>query len=146
MMKALKIVGLVAVFAAGFLARGVVPGEPLVHAQGGERVFELRTYTTNPGMLATLNTRFRDHTMRLFEKHGMQNVGYWTPTDAPNSDNTLVYILSHKSREAAKQSWSAFGKDPEWQAVAKASEANGRILAKAPEAVFIQATDYSPIK
>jgi hypothetical protein len=136
---------IVAAFSGGFLLRGVI-GEPVAHAQGAGRVFELRTYTTNPDKLGALNTRFRDHTVRLFEKHGMTNVGYWVPTDGDKSKNTLVYILSHKSREAATQSWAAFGKDPEWQKVAKASEEGGPILAGRPESVFLQATDYSPMK
>jgi hypothetical protein len=140
------IVGLIAAFAAGFLVRGLATDADVAFAQGSERVFELRTYTTNPGRLDALNKRFRDHTVRLFEKHGMQNVGYWVPADSPSADNTLIYILAHKSREAAKQSWSAFGKDPEWQKVAKESEADGRILAKAPESVFMRAIDYSPMK
>ena len=146
-MKKILIVAAVALaFAGGFVVRGVLPGEPVAHAQASGRVFELRTYTTNPDKLGALNTRFRDHTLRLFEKHGMQNVGYWVPSDEPKSANTLIYIIAHKSREAAKQSWSAFGKDPEWQKVAKESEAAGRILEKAPESVFMQATDYSPLK
>jgi hypothetical protein len=76
----------------------------------------------------------------------MQNVAYFRPMDAPLADNTLVYIIAHKSREAAKESWSAFSKDPEWQKVSTESEANGRLLAKAPESVFLTAADYSPLK
>ena len=104
-------------------------------------VFELRTYTTNKGKLPNLNARFRDHTVRLFEKHGMKSIGYWTPTD---KDNTLVYVISHKSREAAKASWKAFGADPEWKKVAAESQQDGRILSKRPEAVYMASTDYSP--
>jgi hypothetical protein len=134
-------------FAGGFMARGVLPGEPVAHAQAAGRVFELRTYTAvDAEKLTALHKRFGDHTLRLFEKHGMQNIGYWKPMDAPLKDNTMLYIVAHKSREAAKQSWSAFVKDPEWQKVSKESEANGRILAKAPESVFIEAADYSPMK
>jgi hypothetical protein len=146
MRKTLLMAGLAMAFAGGFVVRGIVPGAEVAHAQGAGRVFELRTYTANPGRLDALNKRFRDHTVRLFEKHGMQNIGYWVPADAPGSENTLIYILAHKSREAAKQSWSAFGKDPEWQKVAKESEADGRILARAPESVFMNATDYSALK
>ena len=147
-MKKFVMLGALAVaFAGGFMMRGVVPGEPVAHAQTAGRIFELRTYTAvDAGKLDALNRRFKDHTVRLFEKHGMQNIGYWVPADTPLKDNTLIYILAHKSREAAKQSWSAFGKDPEWQKVAKESEANGRILAKAPESVFLNATDYSALK
>lgn len=107
-------------------------------------VYELRTYTTQEGRLDALNARFRDHTVRLFQKHGMESVGYWVPTDEPKSKNTLIYVLKHKSREAAKASWQAFLADPEWKRVAEESEKDGRILAKAPESVFLNATDYSP--
>jgi len=107
-------------------------------------VYELRTYTTHEGKLDALNARFRDHTVRLFQKHGMESVGYWVPTDEPKSKNTLIYVLKHKSREAAKASWQAFLADPEWKRVAEESEKDGRILVKAPESVFLNATDYSP--
>src|SRR5919107_5869616 len=98
----------VALFAAGFAARGLA-GDGVAHAQGSTRVFEMRTYTAAPGKFEALQKRFRDHTLRLFEKHGMTSIGYWVPADPPNSENTLVYILAHKSREAAKASWAAFG-------------------------------------
>lgn len=108
-------------------------------------VYELRIYTCHEGKLDTLLTRFRDHTCRLFEKHGMRNVGYWVPVDEENgSKNTLIYVLEHASREAAKAGFKAFGADPEWQAAAKASEANGKILAKI-ESIFLVPTDYSPV-
>jgi hypothetical protein len=115
-----------------------------VHAQT-TRVFELRTYHTLPGRLPALQARFRDHTTQLFERHGMTNIGYWTPADAPASENTLIYILAHASREAAKKSWDEFRNDPEWQQVAKASEADGKIVEKV-DSVFMDATDYSRIK
>lgn len=107
-------------------------------------VYELRTYTTNEGKLDNLNARFRDHTVRLFKKHGMQSVGYWVPTDEPNSKNTLIYVIRHESRGAAKASWQAFLADPEWKKVARESQVDGQILAKAPDSVFMQAADYSP--
>src|SRR5918911_974360 len=78
------------------------------------RVFEIRTYTTEPGKLPDLLKRFREHTTKLFERHGMTNIGYWVPADEPRSKNTLIYILAHESRDAAKQSWDAFQHDPEW--------------------------------
>jgi hypothetical protein len=107
-------------------------------------VFELRIYTCHEGKLDALLTRFRDHTCKLFEKHGMGNVGYWVPVDEENgSKTTLIYVLEHKSREAAKESFKAFGADPEWKAAAKASEANGKIVAKI-ESIFMTPTDYSP--
>jgi hypothetical protein len=131
-------------FVLGFLARGVVPAEPVAHAQSG-RVFELRTYTAPEGKLGELNARFRNHTMRIFQKHGMANVAYFTPEDAPLSQNTLVYVISHASREAAKQNWAAFGKDPEWQKVAQESQVNGKIVASVVSQ-FLVPTDYSPMK
>ncbi|QGJ68748.1 NIPSNAP family protein [Planctomycetales bacterium 10988] len=107
-------------------------------------VYELRTYTTNEGKLDDLNQRFRNHTVELFNKHGMESVGYWVPTEAPKSENTLIYVLKHQSREAAKASWKAFGSDPAWKKVAKESQQDGKILAKKPESVFMELTDYSP--
>jgi hypothetical protein len=110
-----------------------------------ERVFEIRTYTTADGKLDTLNKRFREHTMKLFERHGMTNIGYWMPQDAPLAGHTLIYILAHKSREAAKKSWDEFNQDPEWQKVKAASEANGPVVTHV-ESVFVDPTDYSPLK
>jgi hypothetical protein len=106
-------------------------------------VFELRTYTTNEGKLENLNARFRDHTIGLFKKHGIESVGYWVPVDEKRSQNTLIYVIKHKSREAATESWKAFGSDPEWQKVAQESQIDGKILARRPESVFMEATDYS---
>lgn len=108
------------------------------------RTFELRIYTTNEGKLPDLLKRFREHTCKLFEKHGMENIGYWVPIEeADGANNKLIYIIAHKSREAAKASWAAFGSDPDWKAAAKASEENGKILAEKPESIFMTATDYS---
>jgi NIPSNAP len=116
----------------------------------GPRVFELRTYTATPGKLDDLNARFRDHTVKLFDKHGMMNFGYWTPMDKDKgADNTLVYILAHKSKEAAAASFKAFGQDPAWVAARKASEdkAGGSLTVKdGVKSVFMVATDYSPTK
>ena len=113
-------------------------------ALGIAEVYELRTYTTNDGKLDDLNTRFRDHTVQLFKRHGIESVGYWVPTDGPQSKNTLIYMIRHKNREAAKKSWKAFIADPDWQAAYKKSEADGRILAKRPESVYMNLTNYSP--
>jgi hypothetical protein len=118
---------------------------PSVVAQQHGRVFELRTYTCNEGKLPDLLARFRDHTMRLFEKHGMTNIAYWVPQDAPAHENTLVYVIAHPSRDAAKKNWDEFRNDPEWQKVQKDSEANGKIVSKV-ESVFMDATDFSPMK
>jgi hypothetical protein len=132
-----------AAFVLGFVARGVVP-ESVVSAQGA-RVYELRTYTAPDGKLDELHARFRNHTMRIFQKHGITNVAYFKPEDAPLSQNTLIYLIAHQSREAAKQNWAAFQKDPEWQKVAQESQVNGKIVAKV-DSVFLDATDYSPMK
>jgi hypothetical protein len=109
------------------------------------RVFELRTYTTLEGKLPDLNKRFRDHTMEIFKRHGMTNVAYFTPQDKPLSENTLVYLLAHDSREAAKKSWDDFRNDPEWKKVSAASEENGKIVDHVVSQ-FLVPTDYSPMK
>lgn len=106
-----------------------------------ERVYEIRTYYSPEGRLDDLQARFRNHTVKLFEKHGMTNIGYWTPID--NKDNKLVYILGYPGREAAKKAWAAFGADPAWLAVRKETEAKGPLVAKV-ESVYLKATDYSP--
>ncbi len=114
-------------------------------AQAGEGVYEFRIYTCEPGKLEACNERFRDHTTKLFEKHGMKNIAYWEASEGPTAGNTLYYIIHHASRDAAKASWAAFQADPEWQAVRKASEEkHGKILAKAPESIYMTETDYSP--
>ena len=110
------------------------------------RVYELRTYTTLPGRLPALHKRFAEHTMKLFEKHGIRNEMYWILTDDARKDNTLIYLLSHESQEAAEKNWKAFQADADWIKVRDASEADGKILAKAPERVFMRLTDYSPGK
>lgn len=122
-----------------------------IGAGKGPRVFELRTYTSTKGNLAALDARFRDHTIKLFEKHGMTNVVYWhLLPDEKGSDNTLMYLLAHDSPEAAKVSFGAFGKDPAWQAARKASEEKaGGSLTEAKGGVvseFLKPTDYSALK
>lgn len=134
-----------AVFAIGFALGGVVQPWGVVEAQAGKRVFELRTYTAPEGKLGELQARFRNHTVRIFEKHGMTNVGYFVPQDAPASQNTLIYILAHKDREAAKQSWAAFQKDPDWVKARTESEANGRLTTQVLS-VFMDPTDFSQMK
>ena len=141
------VMALAMAFVAGFATREVVPGSAIAHAQGAApaRVFELRTYTAPEGKLGDLHARFRNHTLRIFQKHGMQNVMYFAPTDDPLAKNTLIYVIAHKDRAAAKASWEAFRTDPEWQKVAADSQVNGRIVEKV-ESVFMTATDYSPLK
>ena len=109
------------------------------------RVFELRTYTAAPGKLEELHRRFREHTLKFFEQHGMENIGYWSPEAAPASTNTIIYLLAHESKAAAEKSWAAFSADPEWQKVKRASEANGALVTKV-ESVFLKPTDYSSMR
>ena len=122
---------------------GCAAAKPKAAAKS-ECVYELRTYTTNEGKLPNLHARFRDHTIKIFKKHGMESVAYWVPTDEAKSKNTLIYILRHKSLEAAKASWKAFGSDPAWRKVAKESQVDGKFLAKRPDRVYLKATSYFP--
>jgi hypothetical protein len=106
-------------------------------------VYELRVYHVAPGRLGDLLARFREHTLKLFERHGMKNVAYWTPLDEPAKSNTLIYILQHASREAAEASWKAFRDDPEWKSVKDKSEENGKLVEKV-ESTYMGLTDFSP--
>jgi hypothetical protein len=108
-------------------------------------VFELRTYHVAPGKMEALQARFRDHTNKIFKKHGMTIIGFWNPTDAKKRDRELIYILSFPSREAADKSWQAFRDDPDWKAAKEASEKDG-VLVNKVDSVFMTPTDYSPIK
>ncbi len=109
----------------------------------GTRIFELRTYTVpDATQLDMLNARFRDHTRRIFDRHGMTSIGYWTPVDTPN---TLIYILAHPSQEEAKKHWAEFNADPEWQKVRNETREKGLTGVKT-ESRFLQPTDYSAIK
>lgn len=135
--------------AAAVLAAGIIVAYSTGLRAGEEkevktpRLYELRTYTTLPGRLDALNARFRDHTMKLFKKHGMTNEMYWIPTDPKLKDNTLIYIVSHESQEAADKSWAAFRADPEWIKARDASEKDGKIVEKVVS-LFMTRTDYSP--
>jgi hypothetical protein len=112
-------------------------------AQAMTSVYELRVYHTYEGKLDDLLARFREHTMRLFEKHGMKNIAYWTPTDDPLKGKTLFYVIAHPSRDAAVANWKAFSDDPEWQSVRDKSEANGKLVEKV-DSTFLVLTDFSP--
>jgi len=131
-----------AVFALGVMSGNYIQFTGVAQAQSSDRVFELRTYTTHPGRLDALHARFADHTMSLFERHGMTNIAYFAPQDAPLAENTLIYVLAHDSREAAKVSWAAFRADPEWQKAYEASKSDGPIVSNIVS-VFMDATDYS---
>jgi hypothetical protein len=145
-MKAKRIVlGAIAMLAVGLgaFSTGVSVGQA---KEVNNRVYELRTYTTLPGRLPALNKRFAENTLKLFAKHGMRNEMYWIPTDDARKENTLIYVLSHESQDAADKSWKAFQADPDWIKVRDASEVDGKILAKAPDRIFMRMTDYSPGK
>lgn len=129
----------------GALGAAFVSGRATAAKEESQRLFELRTYITHEGKLEDLHTRFRDHTNRLFQKHGMELIGYWTPTDEPASQNTLIYVLAHKDLESAKKSWNGFRNDPEWQEAYRKSHENGPIVQKV-ESTYMVPTDYSPIK
>jgi hypothetical protein len=148
--RILLILSVIAVFAGGFVAGrsshpDAIAAAAIARAEGQGKVFELRTYTTNEGKLDTLQARFRNHTTKLFAKHGMTSIGYWVPEDPPLASNTLIYVIAHPSREAAKKNWAEFRGDPEWQKVKAESEAPGQIVSKI-DSVYMKATDYSALK
>jgi hypothetical protein len=124
-----------------FLAATVAPAQD----KSATHFFEMRTYTAAEGKLDALNARFREHTNRLFVKHGMTLIGYWTPVDGPEAKNTLIYILAYPSREGREKSWEAFRNDPEWKSAQAASEKDGKLVLKV-DSRFMTPTDYSPIK
>lgn len=138
-----NVLTLVAILAA--IGIGFQLGRSTTARAASNHVFEIRTYTAEPGKLEALQARFRDHTMDIFNKHGMTSVGYFAPSDEPLSKNTLIYILEFPSRDAATKSWAAFRNDPEWQKVQKESEANGKLVTKV-DSVFAEPTDFSPLK
>jgi NIPSNAP len=142
--KAFVLAGATVIFLAGLTA-GSLLQSGIAHAQAAKHVYELRTYTAPEGKLGELNSRFRDHTISIFNRHGMKSVLYMTPQDAPDSANTLIYVLEHPSREAAKKAWADFQADPEWVKVSAESQVNGRIVSKVVS-VFGEPTDYSPLK
>ncbi len=129
--------------AAGvFAAMAGVKG--LAQAAGAGAVFELRVYHTYEGKLDDLLARFRDHTMTIFKRHGIESVAYWMPMDEPLAGKTLFYVLRHPSREAATANWAAFSADPEWKQVSAASQVNGKLVEKT-ESTFLKLTDFSPL-
>ena len=137
-------------FSWAMLAAGLILGAGLHAVRAADtppaaRVFEIRTYYTFPGRLDALHKRFREHTMKMFEKHGMTNVAYWTPQDSPAKETTLIYVISHASREAAKANWAAFGADPEWKKIVVASEAEGPLLAE-QENRILWPLPFSPLR
>ena len=109
------------------------------------RVFEMRTYYAAPGKMDALHARFRDHTNKLFVKHGMTLIGFWSPLESDQAKQKMVYILAFPSREAAAKSWKAFQEDPDWKAAKAASEKDGKLVEKV-ESIFLSPTEYSPLK
>ena len=130
---------------AGLLLAAFLQCAHAADAPAPARVFEIRTYHCLPGRLEALHKRFREHTMKIFEKHGMTNVAYWTFEDSPAKENTLIYVISHASRAQAEKNWDEFRNDPEWKQIAADSEKDGKIVEKV-DSVFVDATDYSPMK
>ena len=129
-----------------FLAGVAVNQYSVVKAQSN-RVYELRTYTTNDGKLPNLLARFGGGETDLFHKHGMTSIGYWVPDDPELSKNTMVYMLAHDNRDAAAASWEAFGQDPAWREMSAASQVDGRILTQGGvQNMFLDPTDFSPAK
>jgi NIPSNAP protein/serine protease-like protein with rhomboid domain len=141
-------VRMAAIVVLSFLA-GAFAVATVTRTQGGraaaDRVFELRVYRTLPGRLQALESNFRDHNVDYMKKHGIESVGYWTPQDSPASENTLILIVAHDSREAAEQHWNEFRSDPEWKKLAQASLASGEIVEKI-DSTFLTPTDFSPMK
>ena len=136
---------LVGVLALTMLTTFARPADTQENDVKSPRFFELRTYTTHEGKLEALHKRFREHTNRLFQKHGMELVGYWTPTDGPEAANTLIYILAYESREARDKAWEAFKADPDWIKAYEESHKDGPLLSKV-ESKFMDSTNYSPIR
>src|SRR5947209_3226907 len=105
----------------------------------------MRTYYAAPGRMQALHARFRDHTRKLFQKHGIQIVGFWSPIEPDKAEEKMVYLLAYPSRAAADRAWQAFRDDPEWQAAKAASETDGTLVIRL-ESEFFHPTDYSPMK
>jgi len=131
------------------LAAGSLVAPRLTHAQSDQaapgRVFELRVYHALPGRLPALQANFRDYNIAFLKKHSITSIGYWVPQDPPASENTLIFIVAHESREAAERNWREFREDPEWQKLAKASLASGEVVEKI-DSTFMTPTDYSALK
>ncbi|HEY6213210.1 MAG TPA: NIPSNAP family protein [Vicinamibacterales bacterium] len=138
--------GFATVFFAGIVVGQLAPrASAAAQAPGGNRVFEIRTYTAPDGKLEELHARFRNHTVRIFNNHNMTSIAYFRPQDEPLKQNTLIYVLAHPSRAEAEKNWAAFQADPEWQKVNTESQVNGRIVSKV-ERIFADPADYSPLK
>jgi hypothetical protein len=132
------------------LALLAVPGsgpgqEKTTEKKVDNRIFELRIYHAAPGKMKALHARFRDHTCKLFKKHGMTIIGFWSPTKEADPEKLLYYVLAYPSKEAADKSWKAFQSDPDWIKAKEASEKDGKLVSKI-ESIYLNPTDYSPMK
>ncbi|MGE0160901.1 MAG: NIPSNAP family protein [Gemmatimonadales bacterium] len=152
--RTLVVGAMIGLFGAGYAlgrmdvvedAEAAALSDVIADLQSANRVFELRTYTAPEGKLDALQARFRDHTMRIFQRHNMTSVGYWLPQDSALRGNTLVYLLAHPSRAAADQAWRDFSADPEWQRVSEESQRDGRIVTTV-QRMYLDPTDFSPMK
>ena len=132
-------------FAAGSLLTVRLYRTAQVRADA-KRVFELRVYHAVPGKVPALSARFRDTASKLFDKHGMQVVGYWIPEDAPASDNTFIYILAHPSRDQATKNWEAVRADPDFQEKIYKQEQSPAKLVEKVDSTYMDPTDFSALK
>jgi hypothetical protein len=127
----------------GMGAAAMLPLAMDAQAQDPDTVYELRIYHLNEGKEKLILDRFRTKETALFARHGMHGVAYWVPTEEPLAGKTLVYMLRHKSREAAKESWAKFSADPEWVALKAETKKDGEFV-KLHESTFLKLTDFSP--
>jgi hypothetical protein len=141
-MRTLLIVGLVL---GGLAVWAQQPVARAADAPAAGKVYELRTYKTHPGRLDALHARFRDHTCKLFQKHGIELVGFWTPAEGDDAKDTLIYIVAFPNPEAQKKAWESFRADPDWLKAKAESEKDGPIV-KGIESKNLKPADYSPVK
>jgi hypothetical protein len=132
-----------ALFASACAAMNM--GEAVAPTPPAIGLYELRIYTAAEGKADALDARFRNHTIGLFNKHGMTSIGFWhvaTPEGQPK-DARLFYLMGYKDRAARDASWRAFAQDPEWQKVYGESQKDGSLTSNI-ENIFLNAADYSP--
>jgi hypothetical protein len=107
-------------------------------------IYEYRVYEAAPGKMAALHARFRDHTVKIFERHGIKNIGYWTASVGDYSDR-LIYIVAFEDAAQRDKAWASFRDDPEWQKVRADSEADGPLTTRISNSLLAP-TDYSPLQ
>jgi NIPSNAP len=144
-MRTLLTAALVLSLGAAGLALSARAGKKAEEKKVDTRFFEMRTYHAAPGKMKALHARFRDHTCKIFKKHGMTIIGFWSPADPTEAEKTLVYILAYPSKEAREKSWQGFRNDPDWKKAKDESEKGGPLVQKV-DSVFLNPTDYSPIQ